>query len=214
MKFFSTEGGFYKFMQSLTGLFKVNMLWLLFSIPVVTMGAATIAAYDVTLRMVDNEEGYVARQFMKAFKENWKKGIPMGILMLFCLYIVWLDFSLFNQIEGNPMLLLIMGMVSAFVFLLSFLFAFPLQARYENTILNTLKNSINISMKFFLRTLSLIVVLAIEFVIIFWNDTTFFVGILIGPACVMFTVSGYAKYFFRAIEKEPGAVSNPEQLER
>ena len=60
MKFFSTEGGFYKFMQSLTGLFKVNMLWLLFSIPVVTMGAATIAAYDVTLRMVDNEEGYVA----------------------------------------------------------------------------------------------------------------------------------------------------------
>ncbi|MBQ9122141.1 MAG: DUF624 domain-containing protein, partial [Lachnospiraceae bacterium] len=34
----------------------------------VTMGAATVAAYTVTLKMVDETEGYVGRQFIKGFK--------------------------------------------------------------------------------------------------------------------------------------------------
>ena len=65
-------------------------------------------------------------------------------------------------------------------------------------------------MKYFVRTLSLIIVLFIEIVIIFWNSMTMFVGFLIGPACIIYTISGYARYFFRLLEKEPGAISNPE----
>lgn len=211
MKFFGVDGGLYKFMQSLWGLFKINILWLVFSIPIVTMGAATIAAFDVTMKMVDEQEGYVAHQFMRSLKSNLKNGIPMGLLFLFCMYIVWLDFSLFNQIDGNPIILLIAGMITAFVFLLAFLYAFPLQARYENTLFRTLKNSADISMKYFLRTLSLIFVLFVEIIMIFWNTTTMFIGILIGPACIILTISGYAVYFFRQLEKEPGAVTEREK---
>ena len=211
MKLFSVDGGLYKFMQSLTTVFKVNMLWLLCSLPIVTLGAATIAAYDVTLRMVDDEEGYVGRQFFKAFKANLKRGIPLGLLFLFCIYVVWLDFSLFEQIEGNPMILLIMGFVSAYIFALAFIYAFPLQARYENTLVRTLQNSFNISIKYFVRTLFTIILVAFEVVIIFWNSTTLFFGIIIGPAFIMYTISACAKFIFRELEREPGAVSNPEQ---
>lgn len=212
MSIFSVDGGIYKFMRSLLDVLKINALWLLFSIPIVTSGAATIAAFDVTMKMVDNEESYVARQFMKAFKSNIKKGIPLGLLSIVCAYIVWLNFSLFNQIEGNPLLLLIVGMIAAAVFTLSFIYAFALQARYENTIVKTLQNSLNISMRYFVRTLFTIVLLVIEFFIIFWNSTTIFIGILIGPVCMIYTVSGCAKSIFKEIEKEPGAVSNPEKL--
>lgn len=211
MKLFSVDGALYKFMDNLTSVFKINILWLVFSLPIVTCGAATIAAFDVTMKMVDEEEGYVGRQFLKAFKANLKRGIPMGMLGLLCMYVVWLDFSLFSQLESSPMILLVMGIIGAFVFALGFLYAFPLQARYENTILRTLENSFNISLKYFVRTLFLIVLVAIELVIIFWNKTTIFVGILIGPACIIYTISGVAKYIFRELEKEPGAVSNPEQ---
>ena len=212
MKIFSTEGGIYKFMTSLFTIFKVNMLWLLCSLPIVTMGAATIAAYDVTLKMVDDEEGYVASQFFKAFKANLKKGIPLGILNLACMYIAWLDFALFEQLEDNPMMLLIMGILAVVVFTLGFLYAYPLQARYENTIVRTLENSFNISIRYFGRTLFLILIVLVEVIIIFWNVTTIFIGILIGPACIMYTISGVAKYIFRQLEKEPGAVSNPEKI--
>lgn len=210
MKFFSVDGGLYKFMQGLLDVIKINLLWILCSVPVVTIGAATIAAFDVTLKMVDNEEGYVARQFLKAFKNNLKKGIPLGLLTMVCAYIVWLNFSLFNQLEDNPVFLLVMGIVSAFVFTLSFIYAFALQARYENTIIKTLQNSLHISMRYFVRTLFMIIILVVEIFIICWNNTTVFFGILIGPACMIYTVSGCAKYIFKQLEKEPGAVSNQE----
>ena len=210
MKFFGPDSPFYKFMQTLLDLIKINFLWMLCSLPIVTLGGATIAAFDVTMRMAGNEEGHVGRDFLASFKRNFKTGIPYGILFLFCCYVVWLDFSLFEQIEGNPMILLVMGIVAAFVFLISFLFAFPLQARYENTLVKTLKNSADICVKFFVRTLTLIFLVALEIVLIFWNSTTLFVGFLIGPACIIFTISGYARYFFQLIEKEPGSVIYPE----
>ena len=193
-------------MQRLWDLVKINLLWIICSLPIVTFGAATIAAYSVTLKMADETEGYVARQFMKAFRANLKNGVLLGILFLVCGYVVWLDFSLFNQFPDNPLILLIAGIIAAFIFLLAFLYAFPLQARYENTLINTLKNSFDISIRYFVRTLSLILVIAVEIAIMSWNSTTMFIGILIGPASIMLTVSGYAGYFFKLIEKEPGSV--------
>ena len=56
--------------------------------------------------------------------------------------------------------------------------------------------------RFFPRTIFLVIILAIEFIVIFWNNTTVFLGILIGPASIMLTISGIALYIFRRIEEE------------
>lgn len=194
-------------------MIKLNFLWLLFSLPIITIGASTVAAYSVTLKMVDESEGYVARQFVKAFKENWKQGIPMGLLGILALYVIYLDFELFNKLENNPMMFLIAGIVAAFIFGMAFIYAFPLSARYENTLLETLKNSARIATRYFVRTLLLVGVLAVEVFIGIFNTTTLFFAILIGPACLMLTVSGFAVYCFRRIEQEPGSVREKEKEE-
>lgn len=211
MKFFSVDGPLYRFISRLWDMIKLNFLWLLFSLPIITIGAATVAAYSVTLKMVDETEGYVGRQFLKAFKENWKQGIPMGLLGLFALYVIYLDFELFNKLEGNPIIFLIAGIAAAFVFGISFIYAFPLSARYENTLFETLKNSARITTRYFVRTLFLAAVLAVEIFIGLFNTTTLFFAILIGPACLMLTVSGFAIYFFREIEREPGSIREKEE---
>ena len=41
--------------------------------PIFTIGSTTCAAFSVTLKMVDDEEGYVGKMFIKAFKENLKQ---------------------------------------------------------------------------------------------------------------------------------------------
>lgn len=207
MKIFSPDGPIYKIVQGLCNFLKLNFLWMIFSLPIVTLGGATIAAFDVSMKMLDGEEGYVGRDFVESFRKNFKTGIPYGLLFLFCAYVVWLDFSLFEQIEGNPVILLVMGMVAAFVFLLSFLYAFALQARYENTLIRTLKNSVDISVRYFVRTLVLLVAIALQVMLFAWNMVTLFIGFLIGPMCIIYSISGYARIFFKEIEQEPGAVT-------
>lgn len=207
MQIFSPDSPIYRFMRNLTDLLVINVLWVLCSLPVITLGPATIAAFDVTMKMAGDEEGHVGKQFWEAFRKNLKTGIPYGLLLLAGCYMVWLDFSLFEQLEEHPFLLLVCGWVGGFALLMMFLYAFALQARYRNTVLRTLKNSADIAIRYFLRTILLIVLLVLELFLIFWNNTTLFFGILIGPAAMIYTIGGFARYFFREIEKEPGAVS-------
>jgi hypothetical protein len=84
-------------------------------------------------------------------------------------------------------------------------------ARYENTTFGTLKTSYDIATRYFLRTLLLAFLIALEIVLFQWNYTLMFIGALIGPGTIALTVSSFAIRFFREIEKEPGAVTNKEE---
>lgn len=203
MKFFSLNSPVYVFMQRLWDVFRLNLLWLLCSLPIITLGCSTIAAYSVALRMAEDSEGHIVSDFFKAFKANWKQGIPMSFITIICFMAVSLDFQIYNALEENSLPFLIIGVFAAYIFTLSLLYVYPLLARYENTIFKSLKNSYRLSMRYFGRTILLIFIVALEIVIIIWNTTTMFVGLLIGPACIMFTISGVAMHIFRDIEKEP-----------
>ena len=202
MKLFSIDGPLYNFFSRLLDMIKLNMLWFLFSLPVVTIGASTAAAFSITLRMVDEREGYIAKQFWTAFKANLKQGIPAGLLNLFFVYALYLDFQLFHAVEGNPIYFLILGIVGRVMCFGYFIYAYALMARYDNTLLKTLKNSMDISVKYFGRTVMIAVVVAVEIIVFIFNTTTMFLGLLIGPAVIFLTISGPAMYIFRDIERK------------
>ena len=78
MAFFGIDGPFYRFICRFIDLVKLNFMWLLFSLPIVTIGASTTAAYSIALKMVDDEEGYMVKSFVKEFKRNFKQGTVWG----------------------------------------------------------------------------------------------------------------------------------------
>ena len=212
--FFSPDSKLYKFMTRLTDVFVLNVMWLVFSLPIVTIGASTIAACSVTLHMAEDTEGHAAKDFLKAFKANIKQGIPMTFITLICVWAVYLDFQIYgaeaDMGHSGALIFLIIGIVAAYIFAFSLLNVYPLLARYENSIINSLKNSFRISMKFFLRSLLLLILVAFEAAVIMWNTTTLFVGLLIGPVFILFTISSFAIRIFRELEKTPGTISNPD----
>lgn len=200
-------------MCRLLDMFKLNLMWLICSLPVVTMGAATTAAYTITLKMVNDEEGYIAGPFWEEFKANLKKGSILGVIMLAATYAIYLDFQLFSAATKYNIMFLIVGVLAVFLLFMHMIYAFPLLARYENTIINTLRNSYAIAAKYLGRTAFLAVLLLLEMCIIFWNQTTIFVGVLFGPACIILTISGFAKQFFMLIEQENAMVEEEAEEE-
>lgn len=205
---FSPDSKPYKFMSRLTDVVKLNFLWLIFSLPIVTMGAATIAAFSVTLKMCEDEEGYIGQDFLKAFKANLKQGIPMSFISLISIWAVYLDFQIFRAATEHNVVFLIIGVIGAYIVGFTLLYVFPLLARYENKLFATLKNSFRISMKYFVRSLCLFLLVAFELAVIFWNTTTIFIGVIMGPVFVMFTISAFAINIFHDLEKIPGTVTN------
>lgn len=194
-------------------MIKLNFFWLLCSLSIVTIGASTAAAYTVTLKMLNDQEGYIGKEFFRAFRENLKNGIPLGLVTLVAVYAVYMDFQIFYAMEKPPVMILIMGVVAIFVFTFGLLYAFPLSARYENTLVNTLKNSWEISLRYFGRTVLLLIVLAVEIVLFFFTKWMIVMFALIGPACIFLTVSGFAMYIFRQLEKEPDTVVQKDKEE-
>ncbi|MCI7790134.1 MAG: YesL family protein, partial [Lachnospiraceae bacterium] len=206
------DSPFYRFISKFFDIIKLNFMWMLFSLPIVTMGASTVAAMSVALKMVDDEEGYICKSFIKAWKENWKQGTVLWLLSIVAFYAVYLDFQLFEAVEGNPIMFLIIGMVSCFIVILCLIYAYPLMARYENTLVRTIQNSYRIARKYFGRTVMLAFVLAVEYVIFQFNTTMLLLGIAVGPAIMIFTIAGISKRIFQEIEKEPGAVIKKSSL--
>ena len=204
MKFFGVDSPLYKFLSKLLDVIQLNCLWIIFSIPIITMGASTVAAMSVALKMADDEEGYIGRSFLKAFRENWKQGTLLWLITAAAVYAIYLDFQFFEALEGNPMIFLIVGIASMILAVSALLYAYPLSARYENTLFRTLNNSIEISRRYFGRTLMLVVVLGVELILFQYNVTMLFFAIILGPGFMIFTVAAFSKRVFLLIEKENG----------
>ncbi|MCR4741897.1 MAG: YesL family protein [Treponema sp.] len=200
MGIFSQNSGFVKFVNRALDVLWLNILWLLFCLPIITIGASTCAAYSVTLKMVDEEEGYVGRQFVKAFKDNFKQGTIMWLITAPSIYLDFLMFQFIVKGEDVNFLVIIGAIVYTALVVISNLYTYPLIARYENKLINMIKNSMAISVRYFGKTVFLCLLIVIEVLLILWNKWTLFVGILIGPEFIIYTVSGISKRIFQKIE--------------
>ena len=69
--FFNYEGPFFNVLNRLSDLVILNVLWFICCLPIVTIGASTTALYYVTIKIVNDEDAYVAKNFFKSFRQNF-----------------------------------------------------------------------------------------------------------------------------------------------
>ncbi|MFG6393374.1 MAG: DUF624 domain-containing protein [Lachnospiraceae bacterium] len=203
--FFSIESPLYKLMVKLLDIIKLNFLWLICSIPVITMGAATTAAFYTGFRIDKDKDAYIAAPFIREFKANFKQGSIIGIIQMLIIYVIYIDFRLSAAAGKKRLVYMAAGIVAIFLAFLHFIYVYALLARYENTIMNTFRNSFSICIKFFPKTIGLLLLVLMECAIFLWNFTTMFVGFFIGPACIVLTICKFVMPMFEKIEAESTA---------
>ncbi len=138
--FWNVDNPVWKFIGRLYDFFFLSLLWLLFSLPIVTLGASTTALYDIVLKMAEDKEGKLLEGFWHSFKANLRPATCIWLLFLVTGIPLALDLLLALRGSGN--LTLWFFFTAAFLSLawlaiLSFVFA--LTARVENTPWNLIK---------------------------------------------------------------------------
>lgn len=201
MKLFGLDSIFYKSITKITDILVLNFCWLIASIPIVTIGASTTAAYYVAMKMVKDEEGYIVRTFWKEFKSSFKKSTIIWFVMLFLGAMLYCNYALLGGLKEAPMSLFFVTILGTFFYCITFLAVFPLTARYENKVKQTIKNSLFITVRHFVHTLAMLAVIAV-FVLIFWfNYFTMFFGVILGPGLILFIASSFYLKIFEKVEE-------------
>lgn len=199
---FSLDSKFVTIGTKIADLLLLNLYWLLGCLPIVTIGTATIAAFSVTLKMAENAEGTsVTHGFWRAYVKNLRHGIPLTLIAGAVLYSVWLDWQMFEKLEGNPLAFLLLAIIALFLLAVHFLYIFPLEAGYENRLSVALANSRKICVRFFLRTLSLIGILVIQGFLFTLNALMLYIGLFCAPILAIYTTSQIVMPIFRKLEE-------------
>lgn len=166
MAIFSPESKFSRIMLQLSYGCYLNLLWLVCSIPVFTVGAATSALYAVTLKIARNEEGNITRQFFFAFRSNFVQATQVWLILLAVGAVLGTDIYVLLHLSaastGTMAIVLTIGLamviVSCIVLAIIAMYAFPLIASVENTNLAMIKNSFLIGTHYLFCTICVFVI--------------------------------------------------------
>lgn len=166
---FKLDSPLMNFLNKVCDVMIINILVLICSIPVFTMGAAITAAYYMCYKMVKNEEGYIVKGFFKAFKENFRQSTIIWLIMLVIAGILYGDYKIILESGLEFAQWMRIGILTATgILALGATFIFPVQARFSNTVKNTMKNGFLMALSHLPSAVLCLLSLAVPVVIIYF----------------------------------------------
>lgn len=180
-KLFDLESPIFKLLAQVVDIMMLNLLFIIGCLPIFTIGASLTALYKVTLKMASKQDTYIFKEFIFAFKNNFKIstavwGIMGGIGFLFAINYQFLqNFSGVLFIFSTVLL-----MIFTLIYLCVFVLIFPYIALYENSIKNYFINSLAISLSNFVYMLALIPLTIVLSIFFFSSEIGIITGIYLG----------------------------------
>lgn len=160
--FFNYDNPVWRFIGKFGDLMILNVLWLVCSIPIFTIGASTTAVYYVTLKLARNDDGYTIRSFFKSFRENFKQATIIWLILLVIGCILGFDLFFFVRLYAGAQslktVMLTVFLAMLIIYLAVFTYIFPLQSRFYNSVKKTFFNAFFMSLRHLFHTIALIVV--------------------------------------------------------
>ena len=140
----------------------LSLLWFICSIPFITMGAASTALYYAVHKSIRGNRGYTTRNFFSAFKDNFKQSTLVHLVWLVVMVVLVGDIYITRAVllSGSSL-----GLFFYFFLVLTAVaigwacYMFPYIARFENTVMATLKNGILLEIRHLPWSLLLIVLM-------------------------------------------------------
>lgn len=213
-KFFDYDGPLMSFVNRFASLMWLGILTLVCCIPVVTVGASLTAMYYTVFKMRDRDRGYVAENFFHAFKTNFVKSTVYWLMMLVMYCILYADFVILTKSTYEfPVILLAATILIAVIVILTAAYVFPLQARFENTVKQTLKNAFLMSLFHLPKSILIIFLHIVPYVILYIYPVSFPAVLVLGLSAPAFFNATLFLSIFRKYSPEEADEAKEETWE-
>ena len=145
-------------LSDLSTLVFLNILTLIFSIPIVTAGAALAAMHYVIIEMIEERGDSLFAEYRKRFKENLRNATPIWLIMLAAVGFLYADYRIISGGQlGLPKAMLIPIYAGMFVAAAIYVYVIPLTARFVYSTGAAFKNAAILAVAYFPRTILMVV---------------------------------------------------------
>lgn len=218
MRYFSYESPFGQLLLKICYACYLNLLWMVCSLPIVTIGASTTALYYATLKIVRGEDSNVGRMFFRAFKQNFRQSTVLWLIMLAAGLFLGADGYIVYHLRAGASgaaavvwtLILAIIIVAAIAYTILLLFLFPLVASVSNTNAAMLKNAFLIGIRYLFCTIS---VFAVHFAMFYVIVNIFTPIFLFGEGVVALLCSYLMSGVLRLCSYDPDAETDAAEAE-
>ena len=172
-----------------------GLLWIVCSLPIVTIGAASTALYYAVVKCIRHERGGLTKSFFKAFHRDFKTATLLWLIFLAAALLFVSDIRVFSEMSG---MLSTVGKMLLLALLAFFPWVFAFVSRFSNTVGGTLRYCAYLA----LRNIGTTVLMTFEllgFGLIVWLMPPL---VFILPGLVCLVLSLHIERVFRPITAE------------
>lgn len=149
-------------MRALSKLFDIgwlSLIYVVFCVPLVTIGAATTSLYYVSAKVLRKDRGYVWSEFWHSFKLNFKPATLMWLIFAAIYGLLYFNLTTFNTSNAAGGYLVGAYIALAFIVTCVASYAFCLLSRFNMNVRGILRYALYMSFRHFLHTLCFLAIL-------------------------------------------------------
>ncbi len=221
MKIFDLDSPLMNVLNKMADLMWLNILTLICCIPIITAGAALTSMHYVALKIVRNEESYITRNFFKSFKTNFRQATLIWLLLLLIAAILGGDYYIITKSGMQfSQVLIVLIMAAGVLVICTALYVFPVLAKFDNTIMGTIRNAFIMSILQLPKTLVMLVMAFFPLIIYLVSLRLIPIIFLFGLSLPAYASAMLYNKFFQKLEdqllseQEPAPEVSPEEDER
>lgn len=139
----------------------LGFLWILCSLPVITIGASSTALYYAMVKCIKKGDGYIAREFFHSFRMNLIPGTILWVLIAAATFAMHLNIGiLMKETDGKVGLFFIcVYAITSIYILAASCYIFPALSRFDMNVGWFVKIGLYMVVRYFGTTLALLLVL-------------------------------------------------------
>lgn len=183
---------------------KIGLLFMIFSLPVFTIGAAATAGMTVALKIEQGEAPVVWKTFIKAFKLNFKQATIVAIMLIALFSILGLDWYYVLEMESTFFVKGIRFLVVILTLLLTMisLYLFSNLAKFELKTRDAFRNAVIYSITNFPKNLVAVAIMMVGILGYYYVRTSVPLVICFIPALEFFYMAKICVKTFRRLEEK------------